>query len=45
MSTYKKLTKELLDKCRDLLVRMTESDLTDISIRYVIVKHQKTVMI
>ena len=37
MSTYKRLTKDLLVKCRNLLVKMTESDLTEISIRYVIV--------
>ena len=37
MSTYKKLTKELLDACKEMLIEATEQDLTKISIRYVII--------
>lgn len=37
MSTYKKLTKELLDACKEMLIKATEQDLTRISIRYMII--------
>ena len=37
MSTYKKLTKELLYACKEMLIEATEQDLTRISIRYMII--------